>query len=85
MNDTTGTANPLPAAGGRISGTHDASDSDFYSMNLSAGDTVFLSLDLDPERDATTWDGRLGLGLFGKAADQTILIDDIGAAITGGP
>jgi cysteine-rich repeat protein len=32
---------------------------------LAAGDTVFASLDLDPERDTTTWDGTLDLGLFG--------------------
>jgi hypothetical protein len=34
-------------------------------MNLQAGDTVFLSLDLDPGRDGESFKGRLGFGLFG--------------------
>src|SRR5262249_28916588 len=32
---------------------------------LQAGDTVFLSLDLDPGRDGESFKGRLGFGLFG--------------------
>ena len=47
-------------------------------MTLSAGDTVFLSLDLDPERDATTWNGRLGIGLFGNATSQILVVNDTG-------
>ncbi|MDX1998657.1 MAG: PPC domain-containing protein, partial [Thermoanaerobaculia bacterium] len=53
-NDTPATANPLPA-NGWVSGTRDpaaATEQDWYSFNLNAGDTVFLSLDMNPERDA---------------------------------
>ena len=40
-------------------------DSDTFTFTANAGDTVFISLDLDPERDVTTFNGRVGLGLFG--------------------
>jgi len=79
-NDTPAAANPLPA-NGWVSGTRDpasASEQDWYSLSLNAGDTVFLSLDLDPERDSTTWNGRLGFGLFGDAGNQILAIDDAG-------
>ena len=36
-------ADPVPAA-----------DQDWYALELGAGDTVFLSLDLDPDRDGTS-------------------------------
>jgi subtilisin-like proprotein convertase family protein len=63
-NDATGTAQVLPA-GGWISGsTSSTTDADFYSINLNAGESVFISLDLDPERDLTEWNGQVGLGLF---------------------
>ncbi|MHB1356180.1 MAG: proprotein convertase P-domain-containing protein [Anaerolineae bacterium] len=64
LNNDTTTATPLPLNGwvaGVISATGDV---DFYSLPLNAGDTVFLSLDLDPERDGVTWNGRVGLGIF---------------------
>ncbi|MCB1009234.1 MAG: IPTL-CTERM sorting domain-containing protein [Acidobacteria bacterium] len=54
----------LPASGwvsGSLSATTDV---DLYSIALNAGDTVFLSLDLDPERDSVEWNGQLGLGTF---------------------
>jgi uncharacterized repeat protein (TIGR01451 family) len=79
-NDTPATANPLPA-NGHVSGTRNpasATEQDWYSFNLNAGDTVYLSLDLDPERDLTVWNGRLGLALFGDAANQILVIDDAG-------
>lgn len=63
-NDDTTTAQALPASGWISGSTSVTTDLDFYSIALNAGDTVFLSLDLDPERDATTWNGRVGLGLF---------------------
>lgn len=58
---------PLPPSGW-VSGAIDpAGDNDRFNFSLNAGDTVFLSLDLDPERDGgTTWNGRLGLGAFGN-------------------
>ncbi len=54
----------IPASGW-ISGSSAAADPDFFAVNLNAGDTVFLSLDPDPERDTVTWNPRLGLGQFG--------------------
>src|SRR5690606_21316004 len=65
-NDTPATANPLPA-NGWVSGTRDpalATEQDWFSLTLNAGDTVFLSLDVDPERDGVVWNGRLGFALF---------------------
>ncbi|HEX5045268.1 MAG TPA: proprotein convertase P-domain-containing protein [Candidatus Polarisedimenticolaceae bacterium] len=79
-NDSPATANPLPASGW-VSGIHSAfTDIDTYAIGLGAGDTVFLSLDLDPERNNLPanggWDGRLGFGLFGDAGDQILAADD---------
>ena len=79
-NDTPATANPLPA-NGWVSGTRDpaaATEQDWYSLTLNAGDTVYLSLDLDPERDGTVWNGRLGFALFGDASNQILVVDDAG-------
>ncbi len=43
-----------------ISGVLSASnDLDRYQFNLNAGDTVFTTVDFDPERDGTTWNGFL--------------------------
>ncbi|GAB4580555.1 MAG: hypothetical protein Fur0022_32970 [Anaerolineales bacterium] len=39
-------------------------DLDIYTLTLNAGDTVYLSLDLDPERNTVEWNGSVGLGLF---------------------
>jgi uncharacterized repeat protein (TIGR01451 family) len=81
-NDTPATANPLPASGW-VSGARSpaaATEQDWYSLTLNAGDTVFLSLDLDPERDGVVWNGRLGFGLFGDAGNQILVVDDAGAA-----
>ncbi len=81
-NDTPATANVLAAGGGWISGARNpaaASEQDWYSLPLNAGDTVFLSLDADPERDGVTWNARLGLGLFGDATNQILVVDDPGA------
>jgi len=79
-NDTPATANPLPA-NGWVSGARNpaaATEQDWFSLTLNAGDTVYLSLDLDPERDGTTWNGRLGIALFGDAANQILVVDDAG-------
>jgi subtilisin-like proprotein convertase family protein len=87
-NDTPATANALPAGGGWVSGARDpalATEQDWRAITLNAGDTVFLSLDLDPERDSVTWNGRLGFALFGDAGNQILVVDDAGAAETPNP
>ena len=62
-NDSPAEAAPL--SGGYVSGRQSpSSDRDFFALNLNAGDTVFLSLDLDPERDGISFNARLGVGLF---------------------
>lgn len=84
-NDTPATANPLPASGW-VSGTRNpavATEQDWYSIALNAGDTLVLSLDLDPERDAVVWNGRLGIALFGDASNQILPVDDPGTGDTG--
>jgi subtilisin-like proprotein convertase family protein len=78
-NDTVGEADPL--TGGLVTGaTNPAANGDFYSLPLNAGDTVFLSLDLDPERDGTSYNGRLGLALFGNTDNQLLVGTDAGAS-----
>lgn len=67
-NGAPATANPIST--GHRSGERSAGDADWYSMALQAGDSVFLSLDADPERNGVTWNARLSFGLFGDAADQ---------------
>ncbi len=70
---------PLPA-GGWVSGdTSATTDLDFFSLSLNAGDTVFLSLDLDPERDTTEWNAQLGLGAFGTPP-LILVVNDGGTA-----
>lgn len=83
-NDTPATANPLPASGW-VSGARNpaaATEQDWYSFNLNAGDTVYLSLDSDPERDGVGWNGRLGVALFGDASNQILVVDDAGTVDT---
>src|SRR5690606_4608218 len=73
-NGTTATATPLPA-GGWVSGVVAAGgDGDFFSLSLQAGDTVFISVDADPERDGVGWNPRTGLGLFGSGTPSQILV-----------
>jgi hypothetical protein len=83
-NDTPGTANPLPA-NGWVSGTRNpaaATEQDWYSFTANAGDTVYLSLDVDPERDNVQWNGRLGIALFGDASNQILVVDDASTGFT---
>ena len=66
-NNNAGPPNtPTPVAGnGWMSGViNPAADNDVYSISLEAGDTVYISLDANPERDGTTWNPRLAFGLF---------------------
>ena len=79
-NDTPATANVLPV-NGWVSGTRDpalATEQDWFSLNLNAGDSVYLSLDANPERDGVVWNSRLGFALFGDAANQILVVDDAG-------
>ncbi len=79
-NDVPANANPLPA-NGWVSGTRDpalATEQDWFSLTLNAGDSVYLALDLNPERDGTVWNGRLGIALFGDAGNQILVTDDAG-------
>jgi hypothetical protein len=57
---------PLPASGWVGGAIGSTADHDYYSLTLSAGDSVFLSLDLDPERDGVDWNGMVGLGTVGN-------------------
>lgn len=77
-NDTPATAQPIPGAGWIAGATSAAVDQDFYSVTLNAGDTIFMSLDLDPERDTVEWNGRIGFGLFGTGATQILVSGDGG-------
>ncbi len=55
---------PLP--NGYVTGSTSSNfDIDTYALTLNAGDTVFISVDLDPERDNVQWNGQAGLGRFG--------------------
>jgi uncharacterized repeat protein (TIGR01451 family) len=86
-NDSSATATPLPA-NGWVSGSRSpaaATEVDYYSIALNAGDTVYVSLDLDPERDAVQWNGRLGFGLFGDAGNQILVADDASAGSAANP
>src|SRR5690606_13452742 len=72
-NGTPASATPLPA-GGWASGVVDAGDGDLFSLSLQAGDTVFISVDADPERDGTGWNARMGMGLFGSGTPNQLLV-----------
>ncbi len=75
-NNDLATATPLPASGW-VSGTITATtDPDFFSFSLNAGDSVFLALDMDPDRAAanTNWNGRVGFGIF--AGNQILVAND---------
>ncbi len=70
------TPQPLPASGWVAGSTSSEADFDFYSIDLNAGDTLFLSLDLDPERDNVEWNGQLGAGIFNGSI---LVVNDAGA------
>lgn len=78
-NESADTATPFPDSGwvtGSIS-TTGASGTDMFGLWLAAGDSVFLSLDMNPERDTNVWRGTLGFGMFGNPpANQMLTISD---------
>jgi subtilisin-like proprotein convertase family protein len=67
-NNTAAAADSI--AGGYVSGMQSPAGLDFYAMQLNAGDTLFLSLDFDPERDGLGFNGRLGFGVLGEPGNQ---------------
>lgn len=69
----------LPASGWVEGAINSVTDVDYFSLPLNAGDTVFLSLDLDPERDATEWNGLIGFGPFGPT-NEIFTVNDPGSA-----
>ncbi len=76
-NNSTVTATPMNANRFMSGAIDSATDTgDFFSFTANAGDTVFLSLDLDPERDGTTWNGRLGISTFNNF---TLVVNDANA------
>ncbi|HEY8208410.1 MAG TPA: pre-peptidase C-terminal domain-containing protein, partial [Myxococcaceae bacterium] len=63
-NNTSATAQPFPATGfvdGSLSAT---TDIDVYSINLNAGDTIYVSVDGQPTRAGPFTQIRTGLGIF---------------------
>jgi subtilisin-like proprotein convertase family protein len=78
-NNKPSEANPL--INGEVVGLHEPEDKDWFAVNLRAGDTVFLSLDLDPERDEQSSDLALGFGPAGDEGDvekpeRILTVDD---------
>jgi len=84
-NNTFATANSLPVSGNISGGINPAGDIDLYGISLAAGDTIFISLDLDPDRDAVQWNGRLGLALFGTDNGQILMVNDTSAGSAANP
>ena len=64
-NDSSATAQPLPASGWILGSTSSTTDQDWYSFTLNAGDTIYANLDNDPERDTVEWNPQLGVAIFG--------------------
>ena len=58
-----------------------ATDVDFYTFTARAGDLVFLSLDSNPTRDATVFDGRLAL--FDAAGTSLVGTNGVNGGSTG--
>lgn len=80
-NNNGGTPNPVPASGLITGAINPAADNDTFSIAANAGDTIYLSLDIDPERDNVQWNGRIGLGLFGTPTNYLVVSDgSVGSA-----
>ena len=73
-NDMIGMAQVLPTSGFVAGNASTATDDDFYELELEAGDTIYASLDLDPERDGE-WNGSIVLLM---PNDSLVTIDDSG-------
>jgi cysteine-rich repeat protein len=59
------TVSAVAGAGAWLAGSISSeADIDYYYFTLNAGDTIFASLDMDPERDGTDFDAYIGGGLF---------------------
>ena len=70
---TNNSGQALPPSGWVSGAVQSAGDLDYYGFNLNAGDTVWASLDADPERDGVTWNPRLGfepIGVFNVTIDD---------------
>jgi cysteine-rich repeat protein len=59
------TAQNLPASHWVSGAISAAGDTDNFLFSANAGDTVYLGLDLDPERDGFDWNGKISLSPFG--------------------
>ena len=70
-----GTPQAMPASEYVSGSVNPVADTDTFSFSATAGETIFLSLDLDPERDVTTFNGRIGLGLFGTPTQFLVTSD----------
>jgi len=68
---TPATAVPLPASGWVSGAFTTTSQVAYYSLELNAGDTVFASLDMDPQRSGQYWSGNLGMGFFNGGTNAT--------------
>lgn len=76
-NNDIATAQPLPPSGWITGTIAITTDVDFYAVTLNAGDTVYASLDLDPERDGVDTLGRLGVGVFNNFL---LVVNDAGTS-----
>lgn len=76
-NNDVATAQVLPPSGWITATIAITTDVDFYALNLNAGDTVYLGLDLDPERDGIEANGRLGMGVFNNFI---LVVNDAGTS-----
>lgn len=66
------TAQNLPASHWVSGALSAAADTDNFLFSANAGDTVYLGLDLDPERDGGDWDAMLTLSSFGSTPNALV-------------
>lgn len=67
---------PLPPSGWVSGALTATTDIDIFAVTLNAGDTIYMSLDLDPERDTFEWNAQLGLAVFNNFI---LVVNDAGA------
>lgn len=70
-NGNGGSFQALPASKWVSGALADATDVDGFIIPATAGDTITVSLDLDPERDGG-WDGQISLQSFGSTPGSVI-------------